>query len=84
MSIRFGCGDRGLWKLPELWTQKAHPPLLGKRKTRVFHSYHRQTVNDVLAHIGVSDVLAFETSTFNCVLDVVAPLGVLDLVALEN
>ena len=30
-----------LWKLPEPWTPRTRPPLLGKRPERVFHSYHR-------------------------------------------
>ena len=29
------------WKLPEPWTPRPRPPLLGKRTARVFHSYHR-------------------------------------------
>ena len=31
----------GLWKLPEPWTHRTRPPLLGKRTERVSHSYHR-------------------------------------------
>ena len=31
---------RRLWKLPELWTQRTRPQLLGKRTERVSHSYH--------------------------------------------
>jgi hypothetical protein len=29
-----------LWKLPEPWTHRTRPPLLGKRTRRVFHSSH--------------------------------------------
>src|SRR4029453_18238398 len=29
------------WKLPEPWTPRTRPPLLGKRRNRVFHSSHR-------------------------------------------
>jgi hypothetical protein len=29
------------WKLPEPWTPRTRPPLLGKRTERVFHTYHR-------------------------------------------
>jgi hypothetical protein len=37
-----GAGDvnSGAWKLPELWTHRTRPQLLGKRADRVFHSYH--------------------------------------------
>src|SRR2546423_15703584 len=30
-----------LWKLPEPWTPRTRPPLLGKPTERVFHSSHR-------------------------------------------
>ena len=30
-----------LWKLPEPWTHRTRPPLLGKRTERVSHSYHK-------------------------------------------
>ena len=31
---------RSLWKLPEPWTHRTRPPLLGKRRERVSHSSH--------------------------------------------
>ena len=31
-----GVGRSSLWKLPEPWTPRPRPPLLGKRQTRVF------------------------------------------------
>jgi hypothetical protein len=31
---------KSLWKLPEPWTHRTRPPLLGKPHERVFHSYH--------------------------------------------
>ena len=36
-------GERpcSLWKLPQPWTPRTRPPLLGKRTKRVFHSSHR-------------------------------------------
>jgi hypothetical protein len=38
----------GLWKLPEPWTRRARPPLLGKRTERVSHSFHRPLLSSVL------------------------------------
>jgi hypothetical protein len=31
----------GPWKLPEPWTPRTRPPLLGKPTERVSHSFHR-------------------------------------------
>src|SRR3977135_4304765 len=31
----------GPWKLPEPWTPRTRPPLLGKPTARVSHSFHR-------------------------------------------
>jgi len=56
--------QHGLWKLPEPWTHRTRPPLLGKRTERVSHSYHRHTksVTYVLTSKTVTHVLASRTS----------------------
>src|SRR5207253_9992558 len=56
--------DDGLWKLPESWTHRTRPPLLGKRTRRVSHSYHRhpKCVTYVPASESVTHVVAPRTS----------------------
>ena len=47
----------GLWKLPEPWTPRTRPPLLGTRPERVSHSYHKASfVNRVLPMLPVNSV----------------------------
>src|SRR2546430_14234349 len=55
--------DDGLWKLPEPWTHRTRPPLLGKRTRRVSHSYHRhpKCVTYVPASESVTHVVAPRT-----------------------
>ncbi len=41
VSAIFSGVENGLWNLPEPWTHRTLPPLLGKRTERVSHSSHR-------------------------------------------
>jgi hypothetical protein len=36
------------WTLPEPWTPRTRPPLLGKRTERVFHSDHRPHFSQIM------------------------------------
>ena len=47
----------GLWKLPEPWTPRTRPPLLGTRRERVSHKLpQRQHSSTVLPMLPVNSV----------------------------